>query len=333
MLLILLCSGIIALLIISYWGIPLFPGKDKGYKQPDLDQLSDKVRPIELKSSKGTGILLIHGFEGSPFEMKEMGTYLYELGYSVSIPLLPGHGTSIDDLVKTNFKDWYFHIEKSYFKLKMDCNKIYAIGLSLGGLLAIKLSENHKIDALITISAPVFFNGLYNGKWVMTDFRMFFSGLLSIFFKKIKITRMSNNDICPWEGYENYLAMNCVHSIKINIPVVRKNLYKITNPVCLIHAMNDFTIPVENSYYLFQEIHAFEKREFSFYIPNDLSTNHVLTTHTHVKERVFTYVLQFIKDYESNFQLDPIKLLGTKSYLKFNIRRIGKRIKRWFLKA
>jgi len=333
MFLIFLTSGIIVFLLISYWGVGFFPRKKKDYEQPDLNLISEKVRPEELKGSKGIGILLIHGFEGSPFEMKELGDYLYELGYSINIPLLPGHGTSIDDLVNTSFNDWYFHVEKSYFKLKLDCKKVYAIGISLGGLLAINLAEKHKIDGLITISAPVFFNGLYNGKWVMTDFRLFFSGILSLFFRKIKITRKSNSDICPWEGYENYLAFNCVHSIKINIPVVRKNLYKINSPVCLIHAINDFTIPVENSYYIYQEIHSIEKREFSFYIPNDLSTNHVLTTHTYVKERVFTYILQFIQDCESNFQLDPIKLLGTKSHVKYYLKRFGRKIKKIFLRV
>ncbi len=322
--------GFIAFLLLSYWGIPFVSIKEKGYLQPDLKLLSEKVRPIELTGNNKIGVLLIHGFEGSPFEMKELGNYFYSLGYSVSIPLLPGHGTSIEDLIKTDFNNWYFHVEKEYFKLKVSCHRIYVTGISMGGLLALKLAENYPVDALITISSPVFFNRLYNGKWVMTDFRMFFSGLLSLFIKKANIHRKSNNDICPWEGYENYLAINCVHSIKRNIPLVRKNLYKINNPVCLIHAINDFTIPIENSYYIYQAVSSEEKREFSFYIPNELSTNHVLTTHTIVKNRVFTYILQFIKDCESNFQLNPKKFLSTKGYLKYFFNIIGKRIKRYF---
>jgi carboxylesterase len=326
MFLLLLSAGIFFLLILSYWGVSFLSQKEKGYEPPDLSLLQDKVRSIELKNNKRAGILLIHGFEGTPFEMKELGDYLYEKGYSISIPLLPGHGTKIDDLIKTDFNDWYFHVEKKLFELKISCPKIYVIGISLGGLLAIKLAQNHTVDALITISAPIFFNGFYNGKWVFTDIRMFFSGLLSVFFKKFRIKRRRNNDICPWEGYEDYLALNCVHSIKRNIPIIRKKLFKINNPVCLIHAINDFTIPVDNSYYIYQNVSSTEKREFSFYIPNNLSTNHVLTTHTFVKDRVISYILHFIEDYENNFQLDPKKLLGPKSYLKFYMKNLGKKI-------
>jgi carboxylesterase len=98
--------------------------------------------------------------------------------------------------------------------------------------------------------------------------------------------------------------------------LVRKSLYKINCPVCVIHAKNDYTVPVENSYYIYRNVSSIEKRAFSFIIPNELSTNHVLTTHTLAKDRVFTYILQFIKDYEENFNLSPQTLLGFKGYVK-----------------
>lgn len=321
---------VIGFLLISYWGIPYLPLKKAGYQQPDINSLSEKVQPVEITGKNKIGILLIHGFEGSPFEMKELGDYLYSLGYTISIPLLPGHGTSAEDLVKTDFSDWYFHIEKEYIKLKLNCHHIYAIGISLGGLLALKLAERHELNALITISSPVFFNRLYNGKWIMTDFRLFFSGLLSVLFKKVEIQRKGNSDICPWEGYDNYLAINCAHSIKRNIPIIRNNLFKINSPICLIHALNDHTIPIENSYYIYQSVSSIEKRAFSFYIPNELSTNHVLTTHAIVKNRVFSYILQFIKDCESNFQLNPKKMLGIKGFFKHYFRKINNTVKKLF---
>jgi carboxylesterase len=324
----LLISSVI-LLLFSYWGIPFKLNRLKDYTEPDTGLISEKSRPVELIQQSNTGILLIHGFEGSPFELKELGDYLYSLGYSVSIPLLPGHGTTIDNLIKTDFNNWYFQVEKSYFKIKQNCRQIYIIGLSLGGLLAIKMAENHKVDALITISAPVFFNRFYNGKWIMTDYRLFFSGILSLFIKKIHIARKNAEGICPWDGYADYLALNCVHSIKRNISRVRRNLYKVSAPICIIHAKNDFTVPVENAYHIFEQVNSAEKREFSFYIPNDLSTNHVLTTLSFTKNRVFTYILQFIKDCEIDFNLEPRKLLYTKNYLRFLLSRFSRSFKKW----
>lgn len=325
LLIILIIAGII---LLSYWGIPYAPLKEKGYKPPELAELPDKLKPLNQKGNGNSGVLLIHGFEGSPFEMKELADYLSNLDFNIVAPLLPGHGTSVDDLIKTDFSDWYSHIEKDFLKLRSVCSNVYVIGISLGGLLALKLAERHELGAVITISSPVFFNRYYNGKWIMTDYRLFFSGLLSFFQKKVRINRKSDTDICPWEGYENYLAINCIHSIKRNIPLVRTNLHKINCPACLIHAINDHTVPIENLYYIFHNVSSLEKRAFSFFIPNELSTNHVLTTHTIVKDRVFTYILQFIKDCENQFQLNPKKLLGLKGFIKHYFKMVKRKMKR-----
>jgi carboxylesterase len=312
-------------LTISYWGIPFFSFRKKLYQPPDIDNLPEVFRPLEKKGSEKTGILLLHGFEGSPFEMKELGEHLNNIGYTISIPLLPGHGTSIDDLVQTDFNDWYEYVEDHYLKLSQKCQRVYLIGLSIGGLLSLKLAEKFEPAAIITLSAPVFFNRYYNGKWVITDFRLFFSGLLALFIKKIPIKRKENKDICPWEGYEDYLAVNCLHSIKLHMHAIRKNLYRINSPICLLHAQNDSTVIIENFYYILYSVNSKEKRAFSFRIPNELSTNHILTTNTFVKDRVFSYIFQFIQDCEHNFQLNPRRLIGIKGLIKHYFNRFGKR--------
>jgi carboxylesterase len=315
--------GIVIILWLAYHGIPMVPLKKKGYQPPSLYELSEKVHPVYEKGND-VGILLLHSFEGTSWEMKELGNYLSNSGYTISIPLLPGHGTTIDDLVQTDFEDWYEEAKSRYQQLKAECNHVYIIGISMGGLLALKLAQDFQPDGVIPISAPVFFNGFYNGSFIITDIRLFFSGIISLFVKKIKIRRRMSPDICPWEGYIGHAAVNCIHSIKIRTSKVRRRLYRVQSPACVIHADNDRTIPIENFYYILRTIKSTEKRGFAFKIPNENSSNHILTTHTMVKDRVFAYIMEFIQDCEKNFRKHPQELLGFKG----NVRKTWRKFKR-----
>ena len=71
------------------------------------------------------GCLLIHGFKSSPFEMLELGTLLSEQGYTISIPLLPGHGTSYKDLRRSAWGEWYEEVEQAYGELRKKCAKVF----------------------------------------------------------------------------------------------------------------------------------------------------------------------------------------------------------------
>ncbi len=68
-----------------------------------------------------TGILLIHGFTGSPPEMRLVGDYLHVAGLTVSAPLLPGHGTAIEDMNRVRWQDWAEHVEAAYQELRSRC--------------------------------------------------------------------------------------------------------------------------------------------------------------------------------------------------------------------
>lgn len=94
-----------------------------------------------------TGILLVHGFTGSPTEMRLVGDYLHEAGLTVSGPLLPGHGSKIHDMNKVRWTDWAGHVEEAYQALKRRCDQAggptFVAGLSLGSLLTMNLAAEH----------------------------------------------------------------------------------------------------------------------------------------------------------------------------------------------
>ncbi len=92
------------------------------------------------------GVLLCHGFTGSPGSLRAWANQLVEAGFRVSLPRLPGHGTSWQDLNMTQWTDWYAVLEQEFRLLSADCPQVFVAGLSMGGGLALRLAEQHPDD-------------------------------------------------------------------------------------------------------------------------------------------------------------------------------------------
>ena len=89
------------------------------------------------------GVLLCHGFTGSPQTLRSWAEYLAGQGLSVSLPRLPGHGTRWQDLARTGGQDWYTEVDLAFGALAKRCEQTFVFGLSMGGCLALRLAEVH----------------------------------------------------------------------------------------------------------------------------------------------------------------------------------------------
>ncbi|MGH3546173.1 MAG: alpha/beta hydrolase, partial [Mycobacteriales bacterium] len=101
------------------------------------------------------GILIGHGFTGSPLSVRPWAEYLAAAGYTVSLPLLPGHGTRWEDLELTLWTDWYGALEKAYLDLSSRCDEVFGFGLSMGGGLILRLAEEHDLAGLVLLNPSV----------------------------------------------------------------------------------------------------------------------------------------------------------------------------------
>ena len=95
----------------------------------------------ERTGGRAVGVLLVHGFTGSPASMKPWGRHLAEQGYAVEVPVLPGHGTRWQDLNQVSWTDWYAQAERSFDALRTTCEAVVVCGLSMGGSVALRLAE------------------------------------------------------------------------------------------------------------------------------------------------------------------------------------------------
>ena len=102
------------------------------------------------------GVLVLHGFTGSPHSLRPLAESLADRGYTVELPLLPGHGTSLEDMVPTRWSDWSGAAEAAYDALQARCADVAVVGLSMGGGLACWLAEHHpEVVALVVVNPLV----------------------------------------------------------------------------------------------------------------------------------------------------------------------------------
>jgi carboxylesterase len=101
------------------------------------------------------GALVLHGFTGNTFSMRGVASAIADAGLSVEAPLLPGHGTSVADMLDTRWADWSAAAEAAYLDLAGRCDKVAVVGLSMGGTLTCWLAERHPEIAGLALINPL----------------------------------------------------------------------------------------------------------------------------------------------------------------------------------
>jgi carboxylesterase len=104
-----------------------------------------------------TGVLLCHGFTGSPHSMRAWAQYLADAGLSVSLPRLPGHGTTWQELQRTRWEDWFAEASRAFEELRGHADQIFVMGLSMGGCLALRIAEvqGAAVSGLVLVNPSV----------------------------------------------------------------------------------------------------------------------------------------------------------------------------------
>lgn len=103
------------------------------------------------------GVLVVHGFTGSPQSMRPWAEHLAEAGFTVSVPRLPGHGTRWQDMNATTWQDWFAEVERSFDALRARCKEVFVFGLSMGGTLTVRLAETRasEIAGIVIVNASL----------------------------------------------------------------------------------------------------------------------------------------------------------------------------------
>lgn len=99
------------------------------------------------------GVLVVHGFSGSPQSMRTLAEAFGAAGFAVELPRLPGHGTSVEDMAMTTCADWFEAVDRAYRELAARSDHVVVAGLSMGAMLAARLAARHpEIAGLVVIN-------------------------------------------------------------------------------------------------------------------------------------------------------------------------------------
>lgn len=102
------------------------------------------------------GVLVVHGFTGNPSSMRDLAAAFAAAGFTVELPRLPGHGTTVEDMMTTSWADWSAAAEAAYVDLAGRCRRVVVAGLSMGGTLTCWLAEHHaEIAGIVCVNPAV----------------------------------------------------------------------------------------------------------------------------------------------------------------------------------
>ena len=112
-------------------------------------------KPFYFEGNNGKAVLLVHGWTTTPYELRRLGVYLNEKGYTVDAPMLLGHGTFPGELENLKWEDWFRGVENSYAQLKKDFSEVYVAGTSMGSSLAVLLAAKNKdVSGVVLMATP-----------------------------------------------------------------------------------------------------------------------------------------------------------------------------------
>jgi carboxylesterase len=195
-----------------------------------------------------TGVLLIHGFTGAPKEMRWMGDYLNEQGYTCLGIRLAGHATDPEDMIRSRWTDWTASVEDGYNLLRDSTDRIFLAGLSMGGVLSLLMSARLAMCGWRGGDVHAVFpaRGLFA--------RVILCGSSShLCVRQIcpKIQRRTRRNWFDKEAFKSHVSYpaNPVRSIaelKLLTLEMQKALPDVRTPVLLIHSKNDKYVPPES---------------------------------------------------------------------------------------
>jgi carboxylesterase len=197
------------------------------------------------------GVLLVHGFTGSPAAVRPWAQYLHNRGYSVKVPLLPGHGTEPKDLNAIKWEEWPAKVESELQSLLLTCEKVFLVGFSMGGTTSLNVAARYsdQLTGLILVNPMIHLRFVTPQlAWLVSRFRKFRTSVGDD-IKRPGVTELGY-DATPIVGVYQLLKM-CSKT--------RNELAKVSLPVQLFHSVEDHTLPVSNTEIIMREIGSQEK--------------------------------------------------------------------------
>ncbi len=209
-----------------------------------------QAQPFEMEKGDH-GVLLIHGFTGSPSHMRLLGEALAERGYSVRGIRLPGHGTKPEDMKNVSWQDWLLSARMAAKEMRKKYRHFSVAGLSMGGVLSLILAQEMDVTACVPIAAPI---RIFNPFRRMALFMSPFVPMIGWGPEKEKPFDPTTYHI----GYTRYPTKS-VHDLSVLMDKAEKDLSLIHAPVLCVQSKGDKTVRPESPGMILEGVSSTQK--------------------------------------------------------------------------
>ncbi|WP_062050294.1 carboxylesterase [Bacillus sp. JCM 19034] len=190
-------------------------------------------------------VLLLHGFTGTTADVRMLGRFLQKKGYTAHAPLYKGHGVAPEFLLEVEPNDWWQNAQQGYTYLQeQGYKKIAVAGLSLGGLLSLKLAQSYSVVGVIPMCAPM----------KQRTERSIYDGMIH-YAKQYKERENKSGDQIKGE-LERFRegSLNLISTLRLEMDRVKRSLEMVTSPALVIQARHDEMIDVNSANVIFEQI-------------------------------------------------------------------------------
>jgi carboxylesterase len=225
--------------------------------------------------------LLIHGFTGSPPEMRLIGDYLHARGMTVHAPLLPGHGTDPADLNRRRWTEFADTAARAYSELQAASQQVVVAGLSMGALLALHLAAQHDSPAALVVYSPAL--RLANP----------FNRLLPVLKHFVALwpkpkTRLTDPQASAHLWSYPVVPTRAGHELLKLQGQVRQELPRVTCPLLIVHSTLDDQVHPSSPQRLYDQVGSADKELLLLH-----DSGHALTVDReweHAAERTYAFI-------------------------------------------
>ena len=244
----------------------------------------------------GTACLLLHGFGGTPFEMEALAPPLRNMGCTVSLPLYPGHGTTIAAFRRTLFADWLGCAEEHFRALAAGHDAVIPVGFSMGGSIALTLAAKFRDSSClagVVALSPAY--SIYRRYLFVRRLRDGLRGLVSRGKSREKRHGGSaSRTIAPYQGYEDAAGLAQALSLGAGLRNMRALLEKIVCPVFMMADVNDRICPPDSFLRIARAVSSRDVSARWVRMREQVTSHHMLTTHGETRDCVAGAVAAFV---------------------------------------
>ncbi|MFC2947206.1 alpha/beta hydrolase [Virgibacillus sediminis] len=239
------------------------------------------VQPKPFTFEAGSrAVLLLHGFTGHTADVRMLGRFLEKKGYTSHAPIYRGHGAPPEELIETNADQWWEDVKNAYYHLReLGYDEIAVAGLSLGGVLGLKLAYSEKVKAVIPMCSPMFFD---NETQLTKGFKLFSKEYKQLEGKDQATIQQEVESLMERSGEVFDQVENFINGVRGEIDTIYA-------PALVVQARKDEMINTESADYIYENVES-DKKEIKWYE----ESGHVITMGKE-KEKLYEDIYEFLE--------------------------------------